>query len=1110
MDRSWMYTARRPDPLYIGEINKFVKQAVTHAEGEGETEIYCPCKDCKNQKLWRDAAVIKSHLITKGFVEGYTRWTKHGENIVIDAQVDSAEGDDHFGPSAAQSPNIDEDMDVENNFDVEELLSHVEPQVLLRAGTTRGLDNFAALQKASKDPLYEESKGCGKEFTLLRTVLELMKLKATHGWSDVSFTNLLEVLSDVLPKPNLLPTSTYLAKKLISPLSLGVQKIHACPNHCILYRKEYEHAVRCPICNRSRYKRTEYPEADTTDGGKKSKTKGRKRKKTPTVDDGNDTKIPSLVMWYLPVIDRIRRLFANPRDAELMTWHAERGDGKIRHPADASQWKRFNSVHPEFAGEKRNIRFALSTDGMNPFGQMRNPHSTWPVILSMYNIPSWLCHKRKYLLLTCLISGPKEPGNDIDTFLEPLFEDMQKLWDEGVRMWDECRRQYFTLHAIIFTTISDSPALRCLSGQVKGKAACIVCVDKTKSTYLPATKKLVYMRHRRFLPRGHRYRGMLRHFDGTFEKDTAERRCIGSVVFEMVRNIKVILGKKKGVRKEAPTTPFKKQSIFYRFFSYWKELEVPHAIDWMHIGKGVFDNTSGLFLDVPGKTMDGLKARRDLVELNIRPELHPVEKPNGKYYLPPAAYTLTREEKMAFCNCLHGIKVPTGFCSNISNLVNMQELKISGYNTHDCHTLLSVFLPIAIRAIKSGWVKLAVTRLCYIFSMVSKKVISEEELVGLRIHVQETMSMLEMVFPPSYFDTLEHFMVHIVDQISALGPVYLHNMFPFERFMFVLKKFVRTHAHPEGSMIEGYTTEEIVECCADYIKDGTSIGLPVSRHEGRLSGKGTKGRKSFMDHEYKRVDHAHFTVLQNTEMMVPYFEKHVNEVARNNPDFSEEEILKEHRRSFTTWFMNQELPSGDSVEEETLRRLASRPKRSVVTFQAYDISGFTFYTKDKDKKSKCQNSGVRVQAPDGSGEMASYFGFIEEIWELDYGGNLQIPMFLCKWVKHPDGVEVDDYGLTIVNLDNVGHKDEPWILARTVEQVFYVLDPKDNKKYIVVPGKQRIVGVDNVEDPDQYNQYVEMPFMIDPSKFKVIEGQLTYTPGMPYVRTDIPGKTVQG
>jgi hypothetical protein len=70
------------------------------------------------------------------------------------------------------------------------------------------------------------------------------------------------------------------------------------------------------------------------------------------------------------------------------------------------------------------VRFALSTDGMNPFGEMTNPHSTWSVILSIYNIPSWLCHKRKYLLLTILVSGPKQDDIDIDVFLEPLMEDM--------------------------------------------------------------------------------------------------------------------------------------------------------------------------------------------------------------------------------------------------------------------------------------------------------------------------------------------------------------------------------------------------------------------------------------------------------------------------------------------------------------------------------------------------------------------------------------------------------------------------------------------------------------------------------------------------------------
>jgi hypothetical protein len=68
--------------------------------------------------------------------------------------------------------------------------------------------------------------------------------------------------------------------------------------------------------------------------------------------------------------------------------------------------------------------------------------------------------------------------------------------------------------------------------------------------------------------------------------------------------------------------------------------------------------------------------------------------------------------------------------------------------------------------------------------------------------------------------------------------------------------------------------------------------------------------------------------------------------------------------------------------------------------------------------------------------------------------SVQISIFKCQWVKHLQGVEIDDYGFTIVDLTNVGHKDEPWVLATTVAQVFYILDPKDEKKYIVVPRKQ--------------------------------------------------------
>jgi hypothetical protein len=104
--------------------------------------------------------------------------------------------------------------------------------------------------------LYDESNSCGKEFTQLHVVLELLKLKANHGWSDNSFSEFLNLLAKLLLKPNTLPTSTYRAKKLICLLSLGVDKIHACLNHCILYHKEREFKTKCSISGVSRYKRS--------------------------------------------------------------------------------------------------------------------------------------------------------------------------------------------------------------------------------------------------------------------------------------------------------------------------------------------------------------------------------------------------------------------------------------------------------------------------------------------------------------------------------------------------------------------------------------------------------------------------------------------------------------------------------------------------------------------------------------------------------------------------------------------------------------------------------------------------------------------------------------
>ncbi len=209
----------------------------------------------------------------------------------------------------------------------------------------------------------------------------------------------------------------------------------------------------------------------------------------------------------------------------------------IRHPADARQWINFDAQYREFAKNPQNIRFALSTDGVNPFGDMSSSHSTWPVLLTMYNLPTQLCQKRKYVLLCILIQGPCQPGIDIDVFLEPLLKDMADLWKEGLKVWDEYLREYFTVKAIMFVTINDYPAMFLVSGQIKGKTGCVICLNGTSYRYLPGSNKLVYMRHRRFLRTNHKYHKMKAEFDGTEETDPAPKPTSGEKVCAMTEKI---------------------------------------------------------------------------------------------------------------------------------------------------------------------------------------------------------------------------------------------------------------------------------------------------------------------------------------------------------------------------------------------------------------------------------------------------------------------------------------------------------------------------------------------------------------------------------------------
>jgi hypothetical protein len=227
-------------------------------------------------------------------------WTKYGEIDDTLHEVDTGVRDNNSdGVFDGDDPDATDDDD----FDYQELLHHIEPYVLSFMWTERGLSNMDILDKSLKDLLYDKSNSCGKEFTQLHVVLEILKLKACHGWFNNSFLELLSLLAKLLSDPNTLSTSTYRAKKLICLLFLGVDKIHACSNYYILYRKEYEFNTKYPVCGVSWYKRS-YNHMYVDTMKKKIKNKNKTAIGPESVDDETDLdkedmtkrKISALVM----------------------------------------------------------------------------------------------------------------------------------------------------------------------------------------------------------------------------------------------------------------------------------------------------------------------------------------------------------------------------------------------------------------------------------------------------------------------------------------------------------------------------------------------------------------------------------------------------------------------------------------------------------------------------------------------------------------------------------------------------------------------------------------------------------------------------------------------
>ncbi|KAJ7959735.1 Transposon protein, putative, CACTA, En/Spm sub-class [Quillaja saponaria] len=723
--------------------------------------------------------------------------------------------------------------------------------------------NFYDLLKNADEPLWE---GCDWH-SRLSAVTQLLNCKSEFNMSESLYDRLISIIKGMLPKDEKLPENFYRSKQMVKKLGLGYEKIHVCPNDCMLYYGEKDKKLReCRICGHSRYQ---------------PKTRSSK------ID------VPYKILCHFPLAPRLQRLFMLKNTAQHMTWHDQRrANGIMIHPSDGEAWKHFDDNYPSFSDEPRNIRLGLATDGFCPFGHSSNGHSIWPVFVTPYNLPPNMCMKEQYLFLTLVIPGPKSPKQNLDIYLRPLIDDLKKLWNVGVNTYDAYRGENFIMRAALMWTISDFPAYGMLSGwSTHGNLACPYCMEQTKSFRLPHSHKQCWFDcHRQFLPIDHPFRKQ----KDKFKKNTTEKalplpRLSGEEVWGRLRRLNQItfgnaFGKQiiSGFGKQHN---WAKISIFWEL-PYWSTNLIRHNLDVMHIEKNVFDNVFNTVMNMKGKTKDNPNGRMDLQLFCKRPELE-LTNVNGKLVMPKASYSLSKPQVKEVCQWIKGLRLPDGYASNLGRCVDMDESKLSGMKSHDCHVFMQRLIPIAFRDYLPKGIWEAFTELSNFFRDLCMKELCVKHMKMLEKNIVVTLCKLEKILVMGFFDSMEHLIVHIPYEAKVGGPVHYRWMYPFERMMFNLKKKARNKACVEGSICEAYCLEEISNFCAMYFESNVPTKLNrVPRQDdggnmdcnGRLSVFCQSGR-AFGFHKTRpltdiQLQAAKIYVLLNTIEIEPYVSIH--------------------------------------------------------------------------------------------------------------------------------------------------------------------------------------------------------------------------------------------
>jgi hypothetical protein len=283
-------------------------------------------------------------------------------------------------------------------------------------------------------------------------------------------------------------------------------------------------------------------------------------------------------------------------------------------------------------------------------------------------------------------------------------------------------------------------------------------------------------------------------------------------------------------------------------------------------------NIAKNFLKTITGKKDTVKVRRDLQRQGLRRHLWLVSNPrSGEKMLKPAApYDLSDHEFEVFASTLELVKIPSGYASSFGKHIHSK--KYGALKSHDYHVLIQNLLPLAIQGLLQPTARVAVMRMYKVYRRICSKVYDPSQFQFLLNDVVENMALLEMEFPPSFFDVMIHLPYYIVEELDMCGPVTTRWMYLVERYMKTLKNYVRNTARPEASMAEGYVKDECIGFITEYLQRFAVIERRIwdaKEEYGDAEEVLEGGGKAYIMSTVLR-DAAHKYALRNTEVIQPW------------------------------------------------------------------------------------------------------------------------------------------------------------------------------------------------------------------------------------------------